>query len=665
MTHRSGWHLLFTALIVLTSSVAISAGLTFATPAPGGVHPDPASAAPLAVLHDNEVPAGRRISGTLTVRLTAMETDWRPMGEDESGALVYAFAADDGVPVIPSPFLRMERGTKVRLTLVNTLDSTLVVQGLTERVESEPEVIIVPPGGARDVTFTADAAGTYPYWGRVVGDPATAGLGNRDRDGKDALLSGVMVVDEPGAAPLQNEAVMILNLYRHEYGESGEQAVLQTINGRPWPHTRRYEYTQGDSVHWRLVNLADRSHPMHLHGFYFRVDAKGDLARDTTYWASQRRMAVTEDMSPGSTLRIAWSPDRPGGWLFHCHISFHVGPNPPLGDLPPDRIASLEALLLGDLHHAPDEHVMTGMGGLMVAVDVAPAPDWAPDERERRRMRALIVSDSTPAPPGTPMEFDSPHRRRFSLVIQDPTASTERSDVPFPGEAIVLRKDEPTTIWVVNRTPEPTAIHWHGLELESLYDGVVGVGGFMGSRTPPVMPGDSFQVRVTPPRAGSFMYHTHMSDIRQQGTGLYGPFVVLDDGEERDEDRDRVFLLGSGIHEGGVFMNGLKEGPPTAMVAGARYRLRFMNITLANAGLRVRVVRDGYPARWTPIAKDGADLPERWRVATTAEAGIRVGETMDFTFSPEPGRYHVEVRAGNGRLLASQAISVPEAPPVP
>jgi len=661
MKNRSGW-LFAVALVVLTASAAVGLGMNVVAPEAGWSDSRLSAELPLALIHDNEEPAGRRLDGTLRVRLTAMKTDWRPFGTDEPGAVVYAFAADDGVPMIPSPFLRMEQGTEVRLTLENTLDSTLVVQGLTERVETVPTMIVVPPGETREVVFTADAAGTYPYWGQVVADPATDSLGLRVRDGRDALLSGVVVVDEPGAEPLDNEAVMILTLYRHEYGNTGEDAVLQTINGRPWPHTRRFEYVQGDSVHWRLVNAAERGHPMHLHGFYFRVDAKGDVARDTTYWASQRRMAVTEDMESGSTLRIAWSPDRPGGWLFHCHISFHVGPNPPLGDVPRDSAEAFRSFALGDPNHDPDHHVVTGMGGLMMAVDVSPSPDWTPDQRERRIVRTLIVSDSTPAPPGAEVTIPSPYRRRFSMVVQDPMAAEERTDVPFPGEAIILRKGEPTTIWVVNRTPEPTAIHWHGLELESLYDGVVGVGGYMGSRTPPVMPGDSFQVRITPPRAGSFMYHTHMSDIRQQGSGLYGPFVVLEEDETWDPDLDRVFLLGSGLHEGGVFMNGMKEAPPAKMTAGTTYRLRFMNITLGNSGLRVRVVSGGYPVRWTPVAKDGAELPDRWRVPGEAESRIRVGETLDFAFAPDPGRFTVEVRAGNGRLVASQPIIVPGPP---
>jgi FtsP/CotA-like multicopper oxidase with cupredoxin domain len=656
-----GW-LIAIAFVALVSSTAAGVGMPAVTQgtsrSPELAVDEPARA----FIHDNQYPAGRSLDGTLTVRLTAMEADWRPLGEEESGAVVYAFAADDGVPMIPSPFLRVERGTEVRLTLENTLDSTLVVQGLTERVESVPTMIVVPPGETREVAFTADAAGTYPYWGSVVADPATDSLELRARSGREALLSGVLVVDEPGAAALENEEVMLLTLYRHEYAGTGKSAVLQTINGRPWPYTRRFQYVQGDSAHWRIVNLSDRSHPMHLHGFYFRVDAKGDVGRDTTYWASQQRMAVTEQMQEGSTLRFAWSPDRPGGWVFHCHISFHVGPNPPLGEMPTDSVESLRAQMLGDPHHDPADHVVTGMGGLMMAVDVTPSPDWTPDERERRTVRTLIVSDSTPAPAGAPVMVPSPYRRRFSMVVQDPMATAERTDVPFPGEPILLRKGEPTTIWVVNRSPEPTAIHWHGLELESLYDGVVGVGGYLGSRTPPVMPGDSFQVRITPPRAGSFMYHTHMSDIRQQGAGLYGPFVVLDEDEDWNPDRDRIFLLGSGIQEGGVFMNGMKESPTAQMVAGQTYRLRFMNITLANSGVTVRIVSGGYPLRWTPIAKDGAALPERWRVQAPSESPIRVGETIDFAFTAVPGEHTVEVRANGGRLLASQRILVPGSP---
>ena len=55
------------------------------------------------------------------------------------------------------------------------------------------------------------------------------------------------------------------------------------FNGLAWPHTGRLTHTVGDTVHWRVINATRRAHPMHLHGFYYRVDARGSPVRDTTY----------------------------------------------------------------------------------------------------------------------------------------------------------------------------------------------------------------------------------------------------------------------------------------------------------------------------------------------------------------------------------------------
>jgi manganese oxidase len=70
-------------------------------------------------------------------------------------------------------------------------------------------------------------------------------------------------------------------------------------------------------------------------------------------------------------------------------------------------------------------------------------------------------------------------------------------------------------ITLINRMTEPTAIHWHGIELDSYYDGVPGYGGQPGKIAPPVNPGQSFVAKFTPPRAGTFIYHTHWHDDLQ------------------------------------------------------------------------------------------------------------------------------------------------------
>ena len=103
---------------------------------------------------------------------------------------------------------------------------------------------------------------------------------------------------------------------------------------------------------------------------------------------------------------------------------------------------------------------------------------------------------------------------------------------------------EPVEITLMNRLDEPTAIHWHGMELESYYDGVHGWSGSRRRVTPIIEPGGSFVVRFTPPRAGTFIYHTHLHDYRQLSSGLYGPLIVTDAGETFDPATDHVIVIG-------------------------------------------------------------------------------------------------------------------------
>ena len=99
----------------------------------------------------------------------------------------------------------------------------------------------------------------------------------------------------------------------------------------------------------------------------------------------------------------------------------------------------------------------------------------------------------------------------------------------------------------MNRLPEATAIHWHGMELDSYYDGVHGWSGDGQRMTPMIEPGESFIVRFTPPRAGTFMYHTHLHDNRQLTSGLYGAMLVVEPGETFDAgDRSRSSSVAAG-----------------------------------------------------------------------------------------------------------------------
>jgi FtsP/CotA-like multicopper oxidase with cupredoxin domain len=154
--------------------------------------------------------------------------------------------------------------------------------------------------------------------------------------------------------------------------------------------------------------------------------------------------------------------------------------------------------------------------------------------------------------------------------------------------------------------------------------------------TPMIAPGKSFDALFTPPRAGTFMYHTHMNDLAQLSSGLYGALIVLPEGATFDPERDKVLLLSRDgkRKDGQLLLNGTTMPAPLEFRAGARYRLRFIDI-LANNSIVIKAAQDGKPIEWIPISKDGADLASTQSVATLASFTIAPGETYDFTFTPE------------------------------
>ena len=95
---------------------------------------------------------------------------------------------------------------------------------------------------------------------------------------------------------------------------------MLTFNGLGWPHTPRIDLVQGDTVHWRFVNVSALEHPLHLHGSYFRVDAKGDGARGHDLRARGPAPGRDGARASGQTMSMTWSPLHSGNWIFHCHI---------------------------------------------------------------------------------------------------------------------------------------------------------------------------------------------------------------------------------------------------------------------------------------------------------------------------------------------------------
>jgi FtsP/CotA-like multicopper oxidase with cupredoxin domain len=249
----------------------------------------------------------------------------------------------------------------------------------------------------------------------------------------------------------------------------------------------------------------------------------------------------------------------------------------------------------------------------------------------------------------------------FALSTGEDAAPAEKASVP--GPTLVLRRGEPVEITLVNRLTEGTAIHWHGMELDSYYDGVHGWSG-LGSRvTPLIAPGGNFVVRFTPPRTGTFIYHTHLHDHRQLASGLYGALLVVDPDEAAtllDPTLDHVVVIGRrGPNvDAPVVLNGERE-PQVVWKAGARHRVRLINITPDDIFIVSLQTMDG-PVSWRALTKDGAPVAPDRRDPSPARQMIAVGETYDFEVETPPGRQNLwlEVRTTGGKWAVQGHVIV-------
>jgi FtsP/CotA-like multicopper oxidase with cupredoxin domain len=602
-----------------------------------GAGPRAPSRAPQpAAANDNRKPAGRMERDTLVLRMTVTLAAWHVLGDSNPAFTVLAFAEEGEQPTIPGPLLRVRVGTAVQVHVRNPMDDTLIVRGLSGRAAMQDSLVVLP-GATVKASFVTRHEGTYLYWA-VSANVRRVAAGKLPpngpmRRGLDSQLAGAIVVDSAGRVAA--DRIFVLT----ELGDRDQNAAVDegrdrhwtpvrqfnALNGRAWPHTARLHYALGDSIRWRLVNASPEPHPMHLHGFYFRVDSHGtpQMEADSIYSPDERRTGVTETIGVRQTTSIVWSPDRAGGWLFHCHLTNHVAKLPPI-----DRRDVIE---YPSTHHEgdPDQHAFTGMNGLILGVVVTGRSPVQNPWRPARRLRLFVQSDSTP----------NDSERRFGYVLQR-GAAPRADSVEFPGPVLVLTRGEPTSIEVVNRSGEPTAVHWHGIELESYYDGVPGWSGTPGvsaRTTPAVRSGKSFEVRITPKRAGTFMYHTHFDELRQQYGGLVGTLVVLEPGERWEPERDLIFLLSDGVPQR-TFINGSLTPAPRELEVGRTYRFRIADITVFRLALSVRVLRDSTLVSWRPIAKDGFALAATRATVRPSITNLPSGETADFEFTPDrPG----------------------------
>ena len=105
----------------------------------------------------------------------------------------------------------------------------------------------------------------------------------------------------------------------------------------------------------------------------------------------------------------------------------------------------------------------------------------------------------------------------------------------IPGPTLEAHVGDVLEVRFTNRLPEPTTIHWHGLQIPAAMDGTDMV-------QHPIAPGATFTYRFRLPDAGTFWYHPHSNEVVQLERGLYGAIVVRGPNEPQ-LDAERVLVL--------------------------------------------------------------------------------------------------------------------------
>jgi FtsP/CotA-like multicopper oxidase with cupredoxin domain len=574
--------------------------------------------------NDNRVAAGTLSRGTLRLSLEARTGYWSPDGPGKAAVPIEAFG-EPGKPLqVPGPLVRVPAGTVVVARVRNSLAGTLVIHGMTDRPAFRDRKVSIPFGQERTARFRLDAPGTYYYWG------STTGLTVATRLGADSQLLGAIVVDDPRKPwNPKTDRTFVFSEWDDVLDAKKNvdfNYVALTINGLRYPATERLSYLRGTRVTWHIINASPEDHPLHLHGFYFDVASHGDGLRDLEYPAgNNRERGVTELFPAGSTATLTFDANRAGNWMFHCHIAYHIMRYLPLGP---------NAALHEPTEDELDRH--TAMGGMILRFKVIPKANDAALDPPPVTRRITLVAEQIPSP--------APKTPALRYEIRDGSSTLDGTG--NVGPPMILTQGQTTAITVENHLDEPTAVHWHGIEQQdAYYDGVPEYSGYGKKIEPMIAPGKSFTARFAAPRAGTFIYHTHMNDIWQLRNGLSGPLIVMRPGSRFDPATDHIVQITSvpDLDEFDWFdVNGTREPPAITIVAGVPNRFRLINMTTFHPDVVVSLASANATATWTPVARDGADIPAPCRTARTAVQTLTIGQTRDYLFTAaRPGEYRL------------------------
>jgi FtsP/CotA-like multicopper oxidase with cupredoxin domain len=211
-----------------------------------------------------------------------------------------------------------------------------------------------------------------------------------------------------------------------------------------------------------------------------------------------------------------------------------------------------------------------------------------------------------------------------------------------PGPTIEAVEGDKVRIFVTNKLPEHTTVHWHGMLLPNGMDGVGGV------TQPHIDPGKTFVYEFELKNSGTFMYHPHSDEMVQMAMGMMGMFVVHPrDPKFRPVDRDFVFIMSAYLIDPGTYLPKVAEMTdfnmwtwnsrvfpgidPLAVRLGDRVRVRMGNLTMTNHPIHLH----GHQVHVT--CTDGGWIPDSaQRPETTIDVPVGTVRAFDL-IADNPG----------------------------
>jgi FtsP/CotA-like multicopper oxidase with cupredoxin domain len=181
-------------------------------------------------------------------------------------------------------------------------------------VAQRADIRIELPRGAGTWPVMFQSEGANLRCGVIVqtGNAAIAKLSDQGEPGEalDLTMEAQLetVISLPDNPVTRTEMLMLTG---------GGADYLWGLNGKSGMHDILFNVRQGDRIEVMMHNMTGMSHPMHLHGHYFKVVAVGNrringAVRDTVL------VPVNE------TVTIQFDADNPGTWAFHCHHLYHM-----------------------------------------------------------------------------------------------------------------------------------------------------------------------------------------------------------------------------------------------------------------------------------------------------------------------------------------------------